>query len=290
MTDGIRIQKLLADAGYGSRREIETWITAGRVAVNGKPAELGQRVNVDDRLSLDGKPLRLDMAKVPELRVIAYNKPEGEICSRRDPEGRPSVFDSLPRLRDGRWVIIGRLDLNTSGLLLATNWGELANRLMHPGYQIEREYMSRVLGSVDDAMLQRLQSGVMLEDGEAAFDRIGVRADSGDRANQWYSVVLREGRNREVRRLWESQGVQVNRLKRIRFGPIALNSRDRRGTWRDLDNAEIRDLCALVDLKPRTAPPKAATRGRPKPKTVSRTPALKRGARPRGRPGSRSKR
>jgi len=248
-------------------------------------AELGQRIGAEDRLSLDGKPLRLNLAQAPELRVIAYNKPEGEICSRRDPEGRASVFDALPKLREGRWVIVGRLDLNTSGLLLATNWGELANRLMHPGYCIEREYMSRVLGNVDDEMLKRLQQGVMLEDGEASFDRIAQRADNGDRANQWFSVVLSEGRNREVRRLWESQGVQVNRLKRIRFGPIALSSREKKGRWRELDASEIKDLCALVDLKPRTAAPgtkskRAAVKG----KSWSRTPTLKRKtADPRGR-------
>jgi len=250
MNEGTRIQKALADAGFGSRREIEKWISDGRVTVNGTLATLGQRIDSGDRLTLDSKPVRLNLDEQPELRVIAYNKPEGEICSRRDPERRPSVFDALPRLRNGRWVIVGRLDLNTSGLLLATNWGELANRLMHPGYSIEREYLSRVLGKVDEAMLARLRQGVLLEDGEAAFDRIAVREDSGDRANQWYSVVLSEGRNREVRRLWESQGVQVSRLKRIRFGPVSLTTRERRGKWRDLEKAEITALCDLVGLRP----------------------------------------
>lgn len=266
MSEGARLHKVLADLGLGSRREIESWIQDGRVAVNGRPAVLGQRLARGDRVTVDGKPVRLHEAQPESLRVIVYNKPEGEICSRRDPEGRPTVFAALPRLRDSRWILVGRLDLNTSGLLLATNSGELANRLMHPGSAVEREYLVRVLGEVDAALLARLQAGVLLEDGLAAFD--GVRELEGHGSNRWFSVVLREGRNREVRRLWESQGCRVSRLKRVRFGPVALGPRDRRGTWRELGENELRELCACVGLAPpsrrvapeRPAPPRAAAR------------------------------
>ncbi|HNC69148.1 MAG TPA: pseudouridine synthase [Pseudomonadales bacterium] len=258
MDEGVRLQKALADLGLGSRRQIETWITAGRVAVNGATASLGQRVGSDDRITVDGKPVRAAQAAPGLPRVIAYNKPEGEICSRRDPEGRPTVFAALPRLRDARWVLVGRLDLNTTGLLLATDSGELANRLMHPGTQIEREYLVRVLGPVDDALLGRLRAGVQLEDGPAAFDEI--RELPGEGSNRWFTVTLREGRNREVRRLWESQGCRVSRLKRVRFGPVALGSRERRGTWRELVEDEVRALCVCVGIElPRHPPPAGVT-------------------------------
>lgn len=263
MSGGQRIQKVLADAGLGSRREIEGWIRAGRVTINGRPAELGQRIATGETVSIDGRRVRLPKPDQAAPRVIVYNKPEGEICSRRDPEGRPSVFDALPRLRGSRWVLVGRLDLNTSGLLLATNWGELANRLMHPGYAIAREYLVRVQGEVAEAALSRLREGVVLEDGEAAFEE--VHELGGTASNRWFSVVLHEGRNREVRRLWESQGVRVSRLKRIRFGPVALGSRERRGAWRELSREEIGALCELVGLKlprPQTeAKPRRRARG-----------------------------
>lgn len=252
---GERLQKALAAAGLGSRREIEGWIEAGRITVNGRPATLGQRVLPDDLVSVDGRALRrLAPAASALPRVIVYNKPEGEICSRKDPEGRPSVFEQLPRLRDGRWVLVGRLDLNTAGLLLATDHGELANRLMHPGFGIEREYLVRVSGEIDDAMLARLRKGIMLDDGMAAFDAVVERGGSG--RNRWFAVVLREGRNREVRRLWEAEGCIVSRLKRIRFGPVVLGSRDRRGGWRELDEVAVRQLFALVEL-PMPLPPEA---------------------------------
>lgn len=252
---GERLQKALAAAGLGSRREIEGWIEAGRITVNGRPATLGQRVLPDDLVSVDGRALRrLAPAASALPRVIVYNKPEGEICSRKDPEGRPSVFEQLPRLRDGRWVLVGRLDLNTAGLLLATDHGELANRLMHPGFGIEREYLVRVSGEIDDAMLARLRRGIMLDDGMAAFDAVVERGGSG--RNRWFAVVLREGRNREVRRLWEAEGCIVSRLKRIRFGPVVLGSRDRRGGWRELDEVAVRQLFALVEL-PMPLPPEA---------------------------------
>jgi len=278
MSAGQRIQKVLADAGLGSRREIEGWIRAGRVTVGGRPAELGQRIAAGEAVSVDGRRVRLPKPEQVAPRVIVYNKPEGEICSRRDPEGRPSVFDALPRLRGSRWVLVGRLDLNTSGLLLATNWGELANRLMHPGYAIEREYLVRVQGEVGEAALARLREGVLLDDGEAAFDE--VHDTGGTASNRWFSVVLREGRNREVRRLWESQGVRVSRLKRIRFGPVALSTRERRGAWRELSREEIRALCELVGLK-LSRPPSETKTGR---RTKGPGPGTAR-----GRPRSRSR-
>lgn len=244
---GERLQKLLAAAGLGSRREIEGWIASGRVTVNGAPAQLGQRVASLDGVAVDGKPLRRTALAGGIPRVIVYNKPEGEICSRKDPEGRPSVFEQFPRLRDGRWVLVGRLDLNTAGLLLATDHGELANRLMHPGFGIEREYLVRVNGDVDEGSLARLRRGVQLDDGMAAFDDVTERGGSG--RNRWFSVVLREGRNREVRRLWEAEGHTVSRLKRVRFGPVSLGPRDVRGKWRDLDEAGVRQLLSLVDLQ-----------------------------------------
>jgi len=253
MSEGARLHKVLADLGLGSRREIEGWIEAGRVTVNGRPAVLGQRLARGERVAVDGKPVRLPEAEPAAIRVVVYNKPEGEICSRRDPEGRPTVFAALPRLRAGRWIIVGRLDLNTTGLLLATDSGELANRLMHPGSAIEREYLVRVLGEVDAALLGRLRAGVLLDDGMAAFD--DIRELKGEGSNRWFAVVLREGRNREVRRLWESQGCKVSRLKRVRFGTVALGPRDRRGTCRELDEAEVRALCATVGL---VAPARAA--------------------------------
>lgn len=239
-----RVQKMLARAGLGSRREIETWISAGRVSINGKPVGLGDSMTAEDRVELDGKPLKLNLAST--TRVLAYHKPTGEICSRSDPEGRKLIFDKLPRLAGGRWISIGRLDINTSGLLLLTNNGDLANRLMHPSAQIEREYAVRILGEVDNAMLQRLRQGVMLEDGMASFCQL---RDAGGRgANHWYHVTLREGRNHEVRRLWESQGVTVSRLKRIRFGEIVLSSSLRQGQWEELDESLVQRLLRLTGL------------------------------------------
>ena len=214
-----KIQKVLARAGYGSRREIEGWIEAGRIKVNRQLAKLGDRIGPDDRVSLDGKPLtRLHHA--PRRRVIAYHKPIGEVCTRQDPEGRPTIFQHLPRIQNSRWIAVGRMDINTVGLILLTTDGELANRLMHPSSQVEREYAVRVLGEATAEKLQQLQQGVMLEDGMAHFDRI---LDSGgEGANHWFHVTLKEGRNREVRRLWEAVGLKVNRLIRIRYGNIEL--------------------------------------------------------------------
>jgi 23S rRNA pseudouridine2605 synthase len=219
---GERLQKLLAAAGFGSRREIETWITAGRVTVRGQVAKLGDRASPGDRILLDGKEIKIG-AKAAQPRVIAYHKPVGELVTRSDPEGRPTVFDKLPKLSPGRWVAIGRLDLNSSGLLLFTDSGELANQLMHPRQEIEREYEVRVQGGLSGEAQQRLLAGMELEDGPAKFKRIeplSGKKDSG--TNRWYRVVLAEGRNREVRRMVEAAGGRVSRLMRVRFGSISL--------------------------------------------------------------------
>ena len=241
-----KIHKVLAQAGLGSRREIEKWVAAGRVSVNGVKATIGDRIEADDRVAVDGKPVKL-ARRDSALRVLIYNKPVGEICTRNDPEGRRTVFASLPPIKNSRWITVGRLDINTSGLLLFTNHGELANRLMHPSHQVERQYLVRVRGVVDDAMLKRLQEGILLDDGVARFTKIGVGAHSG--THQWFTVVLTEGRQREVRRLWESQGVEVSRLKRTKFGTVEIPSYVRSGQWLDLAPAEIPRLGKLVGLK-----------------------------------------
>lgn len=221
-----KLQKVLAARGLGSRREMERWISAGRVSVNNQVARLGDRVTGEERIQVDGKALS---SKKLEHRHLLYNKPEGEIVSRDDPEGRRSVFDRLPKLRNQRWISVGRLDFNTSGLILFTTDGELANRLMHPSANIDREYAVRVLGDVTDEALERMQQGVLLEDGIFQFTDIrrGVDSDeSVSSANNWYYVVLMAGRNREVRRLWESQGYTVSRLKRVRFGSFFIPSEE----------------------------------------------------------------
>lgn len=249
-----RIQKLLARAGAGSRREIEGWMESGRLTVNGQAAEPGQKATVDDRFELDGKRLEVSGAAEVVRRVLIYNKPEGEVTTRRDPEGRPTVFDRLPRVKDLRWIAIGRLDINTTGLVLFTTDGELANRLMHPSNQIDREYAVRVFGEVNDEMIQRLTEGVLLEDGMARFSDISPAGGSG--INQWFHVTLMEGRNREVRRLWESQGVRVSRLKRVRYGSIFLPSRLSVGRWEELEQKDVDELSRSVGLAPVVIPAK----------------------------------
>ncbi|SDJ58371.1 23S rRNA pseudouridine(2605) synthase RluB [Microbulbifer yueqingensis] len=241
---GEKLQKVLARAGLGSRREMERAIEAGRVTVNGTVAKLGERVTEDDLIELDGK--RLQMPEEERCRVILYNKPVGEICSRHDPEGRPTVYDRLPRLRTGRWISVGRLDFNTSGLLLFTNSGELAHRLMHPSSVIDREYLVRIQGQVDDEMKQRLLTGVLLDDGVARFTDIVESGGEGN--NRWFYCVVMEGRNREVRRLWESQGVRVSRLKRVRYGNVFIPSQVRVGQWIEMEPADIDDLCETAGL------------------------------------------
>lgn len=249
---GEKLQKILANAGKGSRRELEEVIAAGRVSVDGKIAQLGDRVQVNSntKIRIDGHLVSLIPAQKEICRVLMYYKPEGELCTRSDPEGRATVFDRLPRLSGARWIAVGRLDINTSGLLLFTTDGELANRLMHPSREVEREYSVRVFGEVDEAMLQRLRKGVQLEDGPANFKQI--KAVGGTGLNQWFDVTLTEGRNREVRRLWESQGIQVSRLIRIRYGNIKLEKSLPRGGWEEMGLEQVNYLRELVGLKPET--------------------------------------
>lgn len=245
---GERIHKVLARVGWGSRREIERWIEAGRIRVNGTRAVTGARVVTGDRVQLDdGRVLRVGPA-AQSVRVLAYNKPAGVVCSRHDPEGRPHIFERLPRLDRGRWINIGRLDINTSGLLLFTNHGDLAHRLMHPRYRVDREYAARIFGQVDDAMLARLRGGIDIDGEHGHFDDI-VGGD-GEGANRWYYCVVQSGRHREVRRLWESQGVTVSRLMRVRFGNVMLPTDLRAGHAVELGGALLDELCRLVELGP----------------------------------------
>ncbi|MFG6207817.1 23S rRNA pseudouridine(2605) synthase RluB [Pseudomonas retamae] len=250
---GEKLQKVLARIGVGSRRDVESWISQGRIKVNGKDATLGLRVDMHDAITIDGKVIKREEAAESVRRVIMYNKPDGEICTRDDPEGRPTVFDKLPRPKEGRWINIGRLDINTTGLLMFTTDGELANRLMHPSYEMDREYAVRVRGEVDDEMIERLKAGVVLEDGPARFTDI-QQAPGGEGFNHWYHCVVMEGRNREVRRLWESQGLVVSRLKRVRFGPVFLNSDLPMGRWREMSQYEVDVLSAEVGLTPVAMP------------------------------------
>jgi 23S rRNA pseudouridine2605 synthase len=232
------LQKLLAAAGLGSRRQIESWIEAGRVTVGGRPAKLGDRALPGDSIAVDGKPVDFSPLKGREKpRVLLYHKPVGELVTRSDPQGRPTVFSRLP---PGRWVAVGRLDFNSSGLLLFTDSGELANRLMHPRYEIEREYEARVQGRLRPEDIEKLVKGVQIEDGVAAFTRLEKIAErEGTGANQWYRVALREGRNREVRRLFEAVGGRVSRLVRVRYGPVQLPPDLPVGRWREMENPVI---------------------------------------------------
>lgn len=243
-----RVQKVLAQAGVGSRRQIESWIQEGRIHINGQLAKLGDHIGDHDKITIDSKPVRFKTNTPAKLRVLIYNKPEGQICTRLDPEGRATVFEHLPRLAQGRWVAVGRLDINSSGLLLFTNDGELANRLMHPSSAVEREYAVRVFGEVTKETLQKLQQGVMLEDGMARFD--SVMDAGGEGLNHWYNVVIKEGRKREVRRLWESQGFKVSRLIRIRFGPVVLPRALHLGQSADLDAKDLEQLMNLAGYTP----------------------------------------
>lgn len=231
-----RLHKLLAEAGYGSRRDMEKLVQSGRVTVNGDVAHQGLQVNAEDRIKVDGRAIRLNFEQ--ELpQVLLYHKPEGEIVSQDDPEGRVSVFDKLPKLRKGKWISIGRLDINTSGLLIFTTSGALANYFMHPRYEVEREYAVRIFGELTETQLSQLTEGIELDDGPAAFDRIYKQGGEG--ANNWYQVMLKEGRNREVRRLFEAFDLQVSRLMRVRFGPVSLPSRVRRGKMLKMEQKEV---------------------------------------------------
>ena len=260
-TGGSRLQKILAERGLGSRREIERWITEGRLAVNGKRAALGDRVRSGDRVALDGRAISIEeTAAAAAPRVIIYHKPAGEVSTRSDPQGRPTVFDRLPRLRGARWIAVGRLDLDTSGLLLFTTDGALARALMHPSSGLEREYAVRVHGAPTDDALARLTRGVQLDDGPARFDEVVEEGGTG--TNRWYRVKLREGRKREVRRLWETVGCTVSRLIRVRFGPIELPRSLARARVRELEPAQSRELYLAARLTPPAAAPQTAPRRR----------------------------
>lgn len=253
-----KLQKVLARAGLGSRRELETWISSGRITINGEVASLGDRVELYDEIRVDNKLMNIDESYQQPTRVIVYNKPEGEICTRHDPIGRRTVFSSLPRLQGSRWVSVGRLDIKTEGLLILTNNGEVANRMMHPSYGFEREYAVRVFGQVNNETLDALREGVELEDGMAHFERIIDSGGSGQ--NHWYYVVIKEGRKREVRRLWESQDVQVNRLIRVRFGDIQLPRSLRPGHWIELPNETVDGLMSTVGLEANSGAPRRKVR------------------------------
>lgn len=240
-----KIQKILANAGIGSRRQIESWIQAGRVTVNGKQAKIGDRMTHHDKVCVDGREIKLIKSRNQKSRVLIYHKPEGEMCTRIDPEGRPTIFERLPIIRNSRWICVGRLDFNTAGLLLITNDGQLAHKLMHPSSQIEREYAVRIRGEVSPEILKKLEKGVRLEDGLARFNHILDGGGSG--SNHWYHVTVREGRNRLVRRLWEALGFSISRLIRIRFGPIYLPAGLRRGRHKELSENEVVEL---IQYKP----------------------------------------
>ncbi|MFT4655758.1 MAG: 23S rRNA pseudouridine2605 synthase [Kangiellaceae bacterium] len=246
-----KLQKVLANNGLGSRREMERWIQEGRISINGTQATLGDRVQVSAQIRVDGHLITRSKEKSP-CRVLMYNKPEGELCARVDPEGRPTVFERLPKLIGERWITVGRLDINTSGLLLFTNDGELANRLMHPSHEVEREYAVRIFGEVTPKMLRILSQGVELEDGMAKFNHIHVRPGDPGSHNHWFNVTLSEGRNREVRRLWESQGVQVSRLIRVRYGNLDLLKRLPQAAWVELDIQNVNALRKMVQLPAET--------------------------------------
>ena len=248
-----RLQKVLAQAGIGSRREMEEWIAAGRVSVNGVTAHIGQSVVPNDKIKIGGRLVNVRFTTTKTPRVVIYHKPEGEIVSRDDPDGRPSVFAALPRIRGGRWIVVGRLDFNTSGLLLFTTSGELANKLMHPSSELVRDYAVRVLGELSEESQALLLSGIELEDGPASFASIAEAGGEG--ANHWYRVTLFEGRNREVRRMFEAVGCTVSRLIRVRYGPIVLPPQLKRGRVRELNEAEVKTFVRELDkvIKPDSA-------------------------------------
>lgn len=244
-----KLQKVLARAGHGSRRELEALIKSGRVSVNGQVARLGERLEDENAvIRIDGHTVSAKAQEEVVCRVLAYYKPEGELCTRHDPEGRRTVFDRLPKIRGSRWISVGRLDANTSGLLLFTTDGELANRLMHPSRQVEREYLVRVFGEVNEQKVRNVVNGVELDDGMARFEDVVYAGGEG--MNHTFYVVINEGRNREVRRLWESQETTVSRLKRVRYGDIYLDKKLPRGGWMELTLKEVNYLRELVELRP----------------------------------------
>jgi len=250
--DAPKLQKVLAQAGIGSRRDMEQLVTEGRITVNGEPAHVGQRISFGDQLRIDGKPIKARIAPPPP-RVLAYHKPAGEVVTHDDPQHRPTVFRRLPRLAQGKWQSVGRLDINTEGLLLFTNSGELANQLMHPRFGVEREYAVRVLGVVDQAERERLLQGVEIDGQSCAFK--SIEDGGGEGANRWYRVVITEGRNREVRRLFEAVGHAVSRLIRVRYGSVVLPRGLRRGLWVDLDEVDVWTLRRMAKPGPRPPAP-----------------------------------
>ena len=235
-----RIHKILADHGIGSRRGIESLIKQRKVKVNGELATLGQLVSEHDIFEVEGRTVRLSKKDPSKKRILIYNKKVGEISSRNDPDHKKTIFDSLPKLKSGRWVSVGRLDINTSGLILFTNDGSLANQLMHPSSNIEREYIARVHGQVTDQILNNLMKGVKLDDGFAKFT--DVQGGRKGNTNQWFAMVIMEGRTREVRRLWESQGLEISRLKRVRYGSLFLPASLKQGAFKELSKSEISAL------------------------------------------------
>ena len=235
-----RIHKILADHGIGSRRGIESLIKQRKVKVNGELATLGQLVSEHDIFEVEGRTVRLSKKDPSKKRILMYNKKVGEISSRNDPDHKKTIFDSLPKLKSGRWVSVGRLDINTSGLILFTNDGSLANQLMHPSSNIEREYIARVHGQVTDQILNNLMKGVKLEDGFAKFT--DVQGGRKGNTNQWFAMVIMKGRTREVRRLWESQGLEISRLKRVRYGSLFLPASLKQGAFKELSKSEISAL------------------------------------------------
>ncbi len=272
MTEGIRLQKYLADAGLGSRRDMDALVAAGGVRVNGTVAEPGVRVVPGDRIQVGERHLRVqDREGPPEVRVLLYHKPEGEIVSRDDPEDRPSVFHSLPKVRGARWIAIGRLDYNTSGLLVFTTSGELANRLAHPRFEVDREYAVRVMGELTHEQMDQSTTEILLEDGPAWFERIEDRGGEG--ANHWYQVILREGRNREVRRMFAAMGVMVSRLMRVRFGVIGLPPRLKRGQVLELNKEELNKVLIWAGM---VEAPERKRRTPPRPSGDARQPAASR--------------
>ncbi len=271
-----KLQKVLAQSGLGSRRAMEEIIKAGKVKVNGEPATLGMRVTTEDMIQVGRRQIKFKVtSRLP--RVIVYHKNDGEIVSRDDPQGRRSVFETLPVIRSAKWLAVGRLDFNTGGLLIFTTSGELANRLMHPRFEVEREYAVRLFGSLTPAQVQELKKGVRLSDGEARFEVL--EDQGGEGRNRWYRVILKEGRNRVVRRMFEALGLQVSRLMRVRFGIVSLPPRLKRGNWIELKEAEISKLLEWAGSAPEVAdddirdadpPPSAEKQSRHRPKSRSR--------------------
>ena len=284
--DAPKLHKVLAEAGLGSRRDMEELIVAGRVSVNGEPAHIGQRILPTDQVRINGKPLQRRISNKPP-RVLVYHKPAGEIVSTSDPDGRPSVFDRLPTMKTGKWLAVGRLDFNTEGLLLFTTSGDIANRLMHPRYGIDREYAVRTLGELEEGMRQKLLGGIELDDGVAQFSKI---ADGGgEGVNKWYRVTIGEGRNREVRRMFEAIGLTVSRLIRTRYGSMTLPRGLKRGRWEELEENDVRSLMTMIGMdKPERD---SAPRGRAdsQPRAAGANPFDKSTPQRRPQPGPRSR-